>query len=973
MSARGLAKVMITVATLVLACIVPAFPQSADPGLQVQAVQSESIQTKPPGSVTLVFRVHNLTSTPHFVSPLVELPEGWRLIIEETPFTLGGGEETVRLVSVLVPLRAGAGGYRIGYSISTSDEPSLGGRAEAEVTVLLEAHLVVQALDSHHLAVAGDRCRSKFLVTNQSNASLDVNLDVKSSGPNVKPELKALRLAAGESRAVGITVATDPRLGQRLTQQIQLTAEAGVQGQASVAASAMTELEIIPRVSGKADYFEKLPAEVGFVALGASGAQGYAQFRISGAGAIDREGNHRLDFYLRGPGRGLARDIFYQFGCQPDEYRLAYDSRDVSIHAGDSVYSLTRLTETGNYGRGLEAGGTLGRWSLRGYFERLLVLNGTGSERAFQLGFRPADGLRFDMSLMSRKDPQRPSASQIFSLRSEFDQKNLRYSLEYSRDGSGGRGFRSANSAFWLEAGGMYKRFEARANVIRSGADYHGYYENLDYHSAEATYASAERWGLRASFIDQKRHTAIEPFFQPFYDRTFQAGAYYQAFRRLSLSLDERIHDRRDLSGAEVFDYRDTTFRLGAFTFVGTFNLQGSVDIGRTDNQRTHASERLSEYTLTTSYLAISRISLSAYVRYRDQDESFTGDKIRRWDMNFSLGLALGRVTLNAFYRTAVLQDLYRSAISQQSFEDPAFLLNSYDMFGANLTYRFRNGHSLGFRIQSVANTVRATGLPGKSIISLFEYSIPVGFPVARKMSIGMLRGRVIDGDKGQMGVPGMIVRVNDLATVTNAKGEYVFNGLMPGSYVLTLDDRDVGSDRVTVEKMPLNVVVEGGRKVDRPIRLTTGASLGGRVVIYDFENSGWRQVVVRKGPESQSPVEPAPPGKEPGENAASQLVERAPLCGTVVELRGEGDVFEQTTDGEGRFLFEGLRPGAYTLKVFDDNLPDSHIFERDTFGFELKPGAKEEVTIKVVPVVRTIEIIDQGEVKIKKKRDTAP
>lgn len=967
MAAQGPAKAIMRAAALILACIAPAFPQSADPGLQVQAVQAGTIETKPLNSVTLVFQVANKTGRPHVFSPQVELPEGWKLVLEETAFPLEGGAEAVRLVSVFVPVRAEAGNYRIGYAVGASDEPALLGRAEADVEVLLEARLVVEALDVHHLAVAGDKCQSRFLVTNQSNAPLDVNLDVKSNGPNVRPDIKGLRLAAGESRAVGITVATDPRLSQKLSQQIQLTAEANVRGKGTVAAAAMTELEVIPRISGKADYFNKLPAEIGFLAIGVGGAQGYGQFRFQGAGSLDREGNHRLDFFFRGPGRGLSRDIFYQFGYQPEEYRLGYDSRNVNVHAGDGVYSLTRLTENGNYGRGLEAGAAFGRWSFRGYLERMLVLSGTGNEKAFQLGYRPLDNIRFDLSYMTRKDPQRLAASRIFSLQSRFTQKNLYGDLEYSWDSSSDQGFRPASTAFWLEAGGTFKKLNARANIIRSGADFHGYYENLDYDSAGVTYASAERWGLRASYLNQKRHSAIEPYFQPFYDRTVQAGAFYQAFRHLSLSLDERVHDRRDRSGEQAFDYRDTTLRYGAFSYFGTFNLQGFVEIGRTDNQRTHESERLTEYTVTTNYLAINRISLSAYVRYRDQNESFTGDKIRRLDMNFTVGLNLGRVEMNAFFRTSVLQDLYRSALSRQSFEDPAFLLNNYDMFGANMKFRFKNGHSLGFRVQRAANPVRATGLSGKSTIGLFEYSIPVGFPVTRKLTVGMLRGRVFDSDKGRLGVPGMIVRVNDLATVTNTKGEYVFNGLNPGSYVLTLDDRNAGSDRVTVEKMPLNLIVEGGKKVDCSIGLTKGASLGGRVMVYDFE--GIALQVIKNGPDAGAPSVGSPSEPGSGTGAKSQLIERTPLAGTAVELRGEGDVFKQVTDGQGRFLFEGLRPGHYILKVYDDDLPEFHVFEQDTFEFDLKPLGKEEITIRVVPVSRPIQIIDQDEVKIKKKK----
>lgn len=967
MASQLSAKAIWRVAVLVLAFSGLAFPQSPEPGLRVQAVRPGTLETKPLDSVTLVFQVANQTGRPHDFSPQVELPEGWKLVLEETAFPLEGGAEAVRLVSVSVPVRAKAGKYRIGYAVGASDEPTLTGRAEAEIEVLLEARLSVEALDVHHLAVAGDKCRSRFLVTNQSNAPLDVNLGVKSNGPHVSQDVKGMRLEAGEARSVDITVSTDRDLGQKLSQQVQLAAEAVVQGNRTIRAAAMAEFEVIPRISGKADYFNRLPAEIGLLAIGTGGARGYGQFRFQGAGSLDRDGRHHLDFFFRGPGRGMSRDIFYQFGYQPEEYRMSYVSPNVKAHVGDAVFSLTRLTETGSYGRGLEAGAEFGKWSFRGYLERMLVLSGTGRERAVQLGYRPLDNIRFDLSYMTRQDPERPAASRIFSLQSRFTHRNLYGNLEYSWDTGSGQGFRPAGAAFWLEAGTTFKKLNARANIIRSGADFHGYYENLDYDSAEVTYAGAERWGLRASYLAQKRHSAIEPYFQPFYDRSVQVGAHYQASRHLSLSLDERVHDRRDLSGEQAFDYRDTTLRLGAFSSFGTFNLQGFVDVGRTDNQRTHESERLTEYTVIANYLAIHRISLAAYVHYRDQSKSFTGDKTRGLDINISAGLQLGRLEMNAFYHTSFLQDLYRSALSRQSFEDPAFLLNNYDIFGANMKFRFKNGHSIGFRVQRAANPARAAGLPGKSTIGLFEYSIPVGFPVTRKLAVGMLKGRVFDSGKGQMGVPGMIVRVNDFATVTNAKGEYFFHGLHPGSYVLTLDDRNAGSDLVTEEKMPLNLIVEGGEKTDCQIGLTRGGRIGGRITVYDFGDIVPR--VAKTEPDAVAPSVASP--ADPASEAKPQLIERVPLTGAAVELSGDGEVFEQVTDGQGRFLFEGLRPGLYVLRVHDDDLPEFHALEQDTFEIDLKPGEKEEIAIRAVPVSRPVQIIDRGEVKIKKRKDT--
>ncbi len=968
MSARRSAGAMIGGAALLIAALLPARALAPESGLSVCAVPSGFVEARPLNTVTLVFRVVNATARAHEFAPRVALPEGWSLIIEETGFELGPGEERLCLVPVYVPVRAAMGSYRVSYALAARDDPSLSGRAETEVRVLLEAKLAVEATETYHLAVAGETCRSAFLVSNRSNASLSVTLEVRSNGPGVAQELRSARLDAGESRSVGITVATDPKLTHRLEQQVQLTATALVPEKGLIGGSATTELEVIPRVSGHGDYFNRFPVEAGFMAIGTSAGPGYGQYMLSGSGALDADGTRLLDFYFRGPGRSDGGNLAYAFGLQPDEYRMSYTSDSLRIHAGDGTYALTRLTETGSYGRGLDVDASFGRWSVRGYFENLLFQSDTGGEKALQLGWRPADRTSFSLSYLTRQDNERPTASQILSLRSELVRKLFHLSLEYSWDWSTLPGIRPANSALWFEGGQSYKNWSSEITFIRAGAQYHGYYQDMDYDSVEASYACSTKWGVRGSFRDQKTDTAVEPYFQPFDDRTVQGGAYYQAFPRLSFSLDVRIHDSQDLSSQPEFDYQDSTLRPGAFFFAGTFNLQAFVDIGRTFNRLTRSAEALTEYTLSANYLAVGRVSLAAYLHYRDQGESFTGDKIRCLDMNFNIGLTLGRFTCNGFYRTAVLQDLYQNPLSRENFEDPAFLLNNSDTFGVSLTYRFRNGHSLGFRLQRVVNPL-FDGQPPKALIGLVEYSVPVGIPVSRKTSVGKLRGRVYDTEEAGRGIPGVIVKANDLAAVTDAKGEFVFNGLAPGLYTLSLDDRLAGAGKVPVVRMPLTVMVEGGQATDCPIGLTTGARIAGRILVYEFENSNSSQSIRREG-ESRDPADPASPSKAPGEGAAPQLVERMPLCAATIELRGGGEVFEQVSDADGRFLFDGLRSGTYTLQVSADDLPEFHVLERDTFELDLRPGAKEEIAVRVLPIARSIQIIDRGEIRIKKNKD---
>ena len=74
-------------------------------------------------------------------------------------------------------------------------------------------------------------------------------------------------------------------------------------------------------------------------------------------------------------------------------------------------------------------------------------------------------------------------------------------------------------------------------------------------------------------------------------------------------------------------------------------------------------------------------------------------------------------------------------------------------------------------------------------------------------------------------------------------------------------------------------------------------------------------------------------------------------------------ETLRRLTDRRGRFIFEDVRPGKWTLKVYEAGLPEYHYLEQNTFTFELKPGGKEEVLVRVLPKVRRIEIIEEGEI----------
>ncbi len=219
-----------------------------------------------------------------------------------------------------------------------------------------------------------------------------------------------------------------------------------------------------------------------------------------------------------------------------------------------------------------------------------------------------------------------------------------------------------------------------------------------------------------------------------------------------------------------------------------------------------------------------------------------------------------------------------------------------------------------------------------------------------RKKTIGVLSGNIFDGeDPDRAGIVGAVLTADGMTTVTDADGNFAFPALAPGTYGVHV--RELGPNRVTETRQPFVVEVQGGERSRLEIAVIEAARVSGQISMVDGTGAvgaGEEVVVGAPGGDGEA--------KEP-----------QALPGILVELAcdGEdGDVVRTLTNSEGAFLFEGLRPGVWQLKVYDYNIPDYYYLEKATMELELSAGDTEEVSLRVLPKERPIRIIEEGEIK---------
>jgi hypothetical protein len=263
--------------------------------------------------------------------------------------------------------------------------------------------------------------------------------------------------------------------------------------------------------------------------------------------------------------------------------------------------------------------------------------------------------------------------------------------------------------------------------------------------------------------------------------------------------------------------------------------------------------------------------------------------------------------------------------------------------------YTFRNGHSLEFALRHEV---------GEDIEDETEYrltyNIPIKIKTEKRKDLGTIEGRIYDAQAdGNPGLANVIVKCQGRTTVTDKDGSFILSPLVPGEHVLEIDRQSIGWDRVPKRKSPIVNSIKGmGETTNVEIGIADSCTLVGKVVVVSQNKKG----VVKEGSDQKEQLALVGTGK------AEDYSESKTLSNILVEVKAGEHVIRKLTDSEGMFRFEDLYPANWVLTVYDDRLPPYTYIENATEGFSLVPGQELMVTKKVLPKVRNIQMLVQGE-----------
>lgn len=947
---------MRTIFLIITCCFFSTFLVAAEKGVEVSLSGEELLKTEPRRIVTTAFLITNKNSQPREFTSEVNLPEGWTLVTRDFSFALDANESEIRLVTFFIPQAALARKHQITYWVKEKESP-FKGFSTAYVTVLPVNKLEVKLLESPEYVVAGEDYQATFVVINESNIENTVEIKID-SGEDLPfmVESEKLKLAPGESKTITVVVKTDKKTRKILNHCLRLTAR--VFKNKEIKDQAASLVEIIPRITVEVKkQFNRIPSVITLSPKNEDGKSGL-QTEISGSGTLDEEGKRHIRFFLRGPDiqdkSSLSHPDIYHATLWAKDYELHLGEREESffrywkenyeLHLGAHHYGLSPLTENNRHSWGIKGRVNLDNFSLGAYYAEPRWIESGEKQTAGHLDYLIRNKYKIGLNYLKES---KPANNEMASLHGQFKPtENTDIELEYAL----GKKDKEADNAWLLSVHGHREWISYYLRLIHAGPDYPGYYSDMDFVSAHLAAPLGKRLKLNGGVEQEKKNLDLEPTLSAPLSKSYRLGLDYQFKTGLpgrlgpGFSLGWEDYRCADLLPNPKFDYQKETFRFSARQRFKKASLYASAESGKVRDKLNNHISLMERYALSTYFRPTRSQSYTGYLRHGNNTNS-TGEK-SHWittglDIYFQI---TDRTSLNLNYQK---DDYQESSDGDQDF------------FEIRLRHRLANNHKI-----SVHGHYTSSGNSEQKDRSalMVEYSLPFRLPVSRKQSdgqVGIVKGHVYD-EKTKEAISGVILRINGATAVTGKNGDFVFPCLRSDTYYL--DVARIGLNRITVRPTPIKVSVESGRETLLEIGITQRAALFGQVMVYDFENkhnnNGKANYYI--GGNTNGSLN----------HDETRLAKTSGLANILVELTNGPEIKRRLTNGEGRFEFEELRPGKWTLKIYDHNLPQYHYLEKDTFEFELKPGGEEEVLVKVLPRKRRIHIIEEGGTLLEEEKE---
>lgn len=908
-------------------------------GVDVALTSPKIVNTESGKIINASFTVENKMASPVDFTDRLALPSGWQMISTVEPvFTVSAGAKFLRLVTFFVPSSASSGKYEIEYRVEGKLEPQISDFDTFTVNVMprLKGDLTVE--EKPEMVIAGDSYEIGLRFVNNSNSNVKVKISAKSIPYYpVKIEPAEFELPAGKYAFIKTVISTDKKSIEKIDNLVEFKAVVEDPGGKTITVQTSAATTVIPRMSGRVDPYHKMPVQIKLANVGKNAANTIQRI-ITGAGPL-KEGDSKVFAFMT---RSPDTQDYGAFGQRDEMYVSMYD-KYVDLHYGDRTCELSPLMLRSRFGRVCETRLYPGdfnidifnlaeRWTIQP--ERLW---GSSFKYDFTGTFRVKANVLHRIKDMGggnyAYDDQLAGLETFIA-----PNRNTKLAVEFAANKSYRSNMLVRDTAYRIKMeGALFKNTSYYFEKVYARPNFWGDYRDISYATGTLTNRINKRLDANLYFrATQYNLNFNKAYFSATNEQDYKGTLNYYFPFGTNVSCAYEVYRSKDCLFPPQSDFMAKALYYGIGQSFKKISIQANFGNGFYNDRLLNYPQDLYSTAIFVNYNPNDKISFSGYAR-------------NGYD-TFTTSMPTKTKTIGAQAQWYVLPSLSLNASTERLSYDTRL---GTETLITNLSYVFRNGSTLNLKNDWFRNKEAQTD----DAYYLLTFSMPIDVALNKKKSIGVLKGRVYDSQKkGNPPVVNAMLRLGGAVAVTDKNGGYMFPAVKPGNQFLMIDRGTIGFNKTTLDKMPVEVEIKGGQTTSRDVAITDTCEISGRVLVY---------AKLQDGGSAEKPKEER--GLYIVGSGEDKNTEPQGLSGVLIEVSDGKDVIHQLTDEKGRFSFKGLRPGSWNLIAYAETLPEYHYFEQTEFALSVKPGAKEDVTVKVVPRVRQIKMIEEGGVKVQK------
>ncbi|MCF7929184.1 MAG: carboxypeptidase-like regulatory domain-containing protein [Spirochaetales bacterium] len=870
----------------------------------IAPAEKNLFETDPRSVLTIVFSVRNTGEERRSLTPAVQLPDGWRLSTPLFPLQLEGGASDIVLVSIVIPQQALAGSYTILCGIEGSER-----RASVTVKVRETFALDLQHESAPGTVLAGQDYESRFSLSNLSNSPQTIKIRANSGRDFVFRDLPArVELEAGERMELVTRISTPQTLEHSMKHYIRLSAE--LAGAEEIFSEAKSVVEIIP-VTPPGDPMHRYPLHFSWNGSYTNDERPYStSLSLSGRGYLDDRGRHRLDFSLSPPS-------WPENGNEEEtSWHAAYRNDYLSVSGGEQTFSASPLTSGSRSGYGLAGGLYLGPFELSGFRAPADADGGHDNFYGGSMLFNFGEVSSLRMHYFCDEEQADRQLIGISGFLRPYDSASIEFETAFEAE-------QPDRFAYTLGLTELMENYDYSFHIKHGSPGFGGTLEDTDYFSAGAGIDLMKDLEFRGFYSFEKQNlyydrseplslstedTRLSVLWKPV--STFELGGRWSRTRRRDLFADANYNTEEQSSGLNL----EKSWEKVRVKASGEFRRLTDYENGRMNS--------------TQIYNMIGELRPFADFSLRNSLTFDTGISERGiGDSSVTYGLSCSyshrnRTEFNASYR-----------MSRYLASD----YTGYDSFSFGLSHPFGGGQ---LSLDGDYSQRRGPREEPEISISL-AYRTTLRVPVSRKSGVGSISGFVYDRETGK-GIPEIIVSAGGRTTVTDESGLFRFPALKVGTIYVQFNTGRVDRPLTSVLETPMEVEVVARESVHLEVPMSQPAAITGQVTKYAVDRKTGSFMM----------------------NESQQKMKKVGgLSRVLLEISGDGGARRAYSGPNGIFAFRGLVPGEWNLSIIEETIPPSHRLEKQDYRLKLAPGESGSIDVKILPVIRRIKFMEEGEV----------